>query len=178
MFMAQNQTNFKDSELYKMGHSWELKVSVFLKKRGNYVIPSYDYSGEENNKAPKLQGVLMEYVIPDLDVSKGGERRWIEVKSKAAAVLHRNSGDYVHGIPKRHYLSYLEVTKITGCEVWLVVCEENTGDILAANLSSLPIHHEYDGSKMSKGGMVFFKRSNFTLLAKTPTNAATSAGAR
>jgi len=171
MFMAQNQTNFKDNELFKMGHSWELKVAGFLKRRGNYVIPSYDYSGEENDKAPKLQGPLEDYVIPDLDVSKNGERRWVEVKSKAGAVLHRKSGDYVHGIPKRHYKSYIEVAKITGCEVWIAVCEENTGDILVANLSSLPIHHEYDGPKMSRGGMVFFRRSDFTLLAKTPANA-------
>jgi hypothetical protein len=178
MFMAQSQTGFKDTALFKMGHSWELKVAGFLKKRGNYVIPSYDYSGEENDKAPKLQGALSEYVIPDLDVSKDGERRWVEVKSKTGAVLHRNSGDYVHGIPKRHYQSYLKVSKITGCEIWIVICEENTGDVLVANLNSLPIHHEYDGPKMSKGGMIFFNRNSFTLLTKTPTNVATSAGAR
>jgi hypothetical protein len=102
--------------------------------------------------------------VPDLDISKDGVRRWAEVKTKAAATYTRVTGRYEHGVPKRHYESYLKVQEITGCPVWLFVYEENTGTILCGRLDDLArVRREYVGDKMSRGGMVFFPRSAFKL---------------
>lgn len=146
--------NFKDDPRYKFGHVAELETAQTLQNHGAYIIPSYDYSGQGDDKAPRLSGLNESFVVPDLDVAAFGKRIWVEVKRKTAASLHRISGDYTHGIPIRHYTDYLKVEQITGCEVWIVF-HDNEG-IKCGKLSSLKIHHRYNGDKMSRGGMVFF----------------------
>jgi len=47
---------FKDTPLYQKGHEGELIVSGELKRRGWFVIPSYDYSGKDDDKAPRMHG--------------------------------------------------------------------------------------------------------------------------
>lgn len=159
------EIRFKDTPLYQKGHTGELLVSEELQKRGFYVIPSYDYSGEDDNKAPRMEGVNLSYVIPDLDTMKDGNRYWIEVKTKEEATFTRKTQKLEHGIPLRHYRHYHEVEKISGCAVFLAVYEIRTGDILMAKLSNLDKHVRiYDGGKMSRGGMAFFPRDAFDLL--------------
>ena len=157
---------FRETETWQKGHNGERRVAQLLKERGWYVIPSYDYSGEDGDKAPKLEGLRDGFPVPDLDIAKDGERRWAEVKTKAAASYTRVTGRYEHGIPKRHYLSYKRVQEITGCEVWLFIYEEETGDVLCAKLDDLDaVKREYDGNKMSHGGMVFYPRDVFAVFA-------------
>ena len=144
-----------------MGHAVEQQIAELLKERGWYVIPSYDYSGDDD-KAPRMQGSLACYVLPDLDVAKDGTRYWAEVKAKASATWTRKTQRYEHGIPRRHYLHYREVEEITGCRVFLFVYEEDTGAILVGALDELAEEkREYTGGKMSYGGMVFFPRDAF-----------------
>lgn len=150
---------------WQFGSSTERLIASFLQQRGWWVIPSYDYSGQGNDKAPKLQGADGGLVIPDLDVARAGERRWVEVKAKSHAVLHRRTNTLKHGIPLRHFHDYLRLQHITGCEVWLVVYEQDTGDVLMARLNALAGEkQEYAGGKMSRGGMVFFPRSDFRIV--------------
>lgn len=153
--------NIRETEKFKHGRTGEQLVAEMLMKRGWYVIPSYDYAGEDGNKAPKMSGQRMAYVIPDLDIAKSGCRRWAEVKTKSAPTLHRISGTLEHGVPLRHFRHYKEVQQQTGCEVWLFVYEEKTQVVLYARLDDLGPGRVYDGRKMSYGGMVFWPVSAF-----------------
>jgi hypothetical protein len=149
---VQKVENFKDNPMYKFGHEAELQIEDLLKSHGAYIIPSYDYSGDDE-KAPRLCGVYNTYVVPDLDVSFG-KRIWVEVKRKTERNKHYKTGHMVHGIPIRHFNDYRSVEKITGCKVWIVFVDRI--DILCGELFSLKINHTYLGEKMSKGGMIFF----------------------
>lgn len=113
---------FHESPEFIRGRDGEQRVSEWLKEFGWYVIPSYDYSGENGSKAPKLQGLRNGYPVPDLDIAKSGARRWVEVKTKS------NSGDWTnvtqrleHGI--EHYDDYMRVAQETGTEAWLAIDE-------------------------------------------------------
>jgi hypothetical protein len=135
------------------------------------VIPSYDYSGDDGNKAPRLQGKINSIVIPDLDISRGGARRWAEVKTKSAATYTRITRRLEHGIPLRHWKDYQRVQEITGCEVWLYIYEEDTGQVLRAKIDYLANHTRiYDGNGMSWGGMAFWARDIFEQWMVIPIN--------
>jgi hypothetical protein len=160
--MEKMQKSFKETKEYQIGNQGELKVVEMLQKRGWFVIPSYDYSGDDGNKAPKLQGLCKNLVIPDLDISKNGSRKWAEVKTKNAATYTRITNRYEHGIPLRHFEHYRDVEQITGCEVWLFIFELDTGQVLFQKLCELEKSKRiYDGGKMSWGGMIFFQRDKF-----------------
>ncbi len=146
------------------GRTAEHLVSELLQERGWHIIPSYDFTGDDANKAPKLQGKLAHIVIPDLDAAKDGSRKWCEVKRKESANFTRITKRLEHGIPLRHYQDYQKVEEITGTEVWLFILEENTGDVLCAPLKKLR-PRIYDGGKMSRGGMAFFARDHFHVFA-------------
>lgn len=174
--MASKPDPFRETKEFKRGRAGELEAASLLQSRGWFVIPSYDYSGDDRDKAPKMKGVSDEYILPDLDCCKGPEgeaaalRRWVEVKVKAAASWTRKTKCYEHGIPIRHYNHYVAVEKITGCAVWLCVHEEDTGAWLIASLQELSKGMRvYDGPKMSWGGMAFFRRDQFSaLVGKVP----------
>ena len=137
-------------------------VAALLQEAGWYVVPSYDYAGDEKDKAPKLQGNKYSFVIPDLDISRAGNRLWAEVKTKREPTEHRVTKRVEHGIPLRHFQHYQRVQEITGCPVWLFVVEESSGDVLCGKLDELTKNgREYNGNKMSNGGMIFFLRGDF-----------------
>jgi len=159
----------RHTEEFRRGRAGEHLVAGFLKARGWYVIPSYDYSGEDGDKPPRLEGRAEALPVPDLDVSRDGVRVWIEVKTKAAPTYTRKTGQLEHGIPLRHYHAYRRVQRITGCRVWLFIVEEGSGEVLYSALDDLEhVRRIYKGDKMSRGGMVFWPRSAFQKLAWTP----------
>lgn len=137
-------------------------VAELLQSQGWYIVPSYDYAGEDGNKAPRLQGAQYGHVIPDLDVSRDGQRLWVEVKTKSQATFHRKSQRWEHGIPKRHWDAYMDVRRITGTDVWVFVVDTAQGDVLFNDIETLGKHARiYSGGKMSRGGMVFFPVTAF-----------------
>ncbi len=158
--MGTKQGSFRETPEFLQGRNAEKHIAQLLQQAGWYVLPSYDYSGEDNNKAPRLQGLTRSLVIPDLDICQEGRRCWAEVKSKTKATWTRINQQWEHGIPRRHYDSYLEVQRLTGCKVWLFIYEEDTGDVLGQELDSLTPRF-YAGEKMSPGGMVFFRKNQF-----------------
>lgn len=158
--------NLRDSPKFKMGRTGEKLVAGLLRDRGWYVIPSYDYSGEDGNKPPRLEGSSDAFPIPDLDVAKRGARRWAEVKTKSAASYTRMTRQLEHGISARHCAAYQKVQKITGCEVWLFVLEQDTGDVLCERFDDLLLRvRRYAGPEMGSSGMVFFPRDAFRTFA-------------
>jgi len=135
-------TAFRQRPEFLRGRAAEQLVARWLQERGWFVIPSYDYSGDDGNKAPRLQGLRAGYAVPDLDVARDGCRRWVEVKSKASANVRRDRywgkpNVPEHGIDHRNYLHYLEVKRQTGDEVWIAIYEEDTGVLLGAEIDTL-----------------------------------------
>jgi hypothetical protein len=159
-------TSLRDSDEFRRGRSGERVIAELLKRRGWFIVPAYDFAGEEGEKVPKMEGLTAAFILPDLDISKGGDRRWAEVKTKTAATLHRRSGVSEHGIAIRHLQHYRSVESETGCEVWIFIVEENTRLALCARLKDLGPGRQYDGPKMSRGGMVFWPRASFRVFAE------------
>jgi len=164
---------FTDSDEFKRGREGEQSVEQWLRARGDYVIRSYDYSGEDGDKAPRMHGLAERYALPDLDVCREGEdgepsrRWWVEVKAKHHAIEYRKLGRLEHGISLPLWMDYLQVQAISGCEVWIVIVEEETDEWLAQSLKVLgEVAREYDGDKMGPGGMVFFPRDAFIILTR------------
>lgn len=125
------------------GRAAEERVTRWLQSRGWFVIPSYDYAGEDGDKAPRLQGLAAGYAVPDLDAARDGTRRWVEVKAKTRANIWRSRQPWghpdtpEHGVDHSNYLAYLEVKRITGDEVWIAIYEEDTGRLLTAEIDAL-----------------------------------------
>lgn len=151
---------FTERPEFIRGREVEKLVAGLLQQRGWYVIPSYDYSGKDDDKAPRMTGQAQCWMIPDLDVAKGGRRIWVEVKAKAASTYHRGLQRWEHGIPLRQFEHYRSVEYETGCLVFLAIYEEDTCCLLTAQLRLLPVRI-YDGPLMSRGGMAFFPRDAF-----------------
>jgi hypothetical protein len=165
--MELNDKAFRQKPEFLRGRSGERVVAKMFQRAGWYIIPSYDYCGDEKNKAPKLMGFAASHVIPDLDISRKGTRRWVEVKTKKEATFYRKKSRYEHGINYRHYLNYLEVQLITGDPVFLCIYEEETQQFLIAALDELRSDARiYDGPNYKDGecsAMIFFPRSAFHL---------------
>lgn len=161
-----------DTPEFARGRQGEIDVAAWLQARGWYVVPSYDYSGAEGNKPPRLQGRIAGYAIPDLDVSKDGQRIWVEVKSKREPTLHRMTGTLEHGISLRLWRHYQQVQSITGSQVWLFVLEELKRALFAQSLACLGEPRIYEGQKMGRGGMAFWPCDRFRFLADLERSAA------
>ena len=151
---------FRETELYKRGHSGELLVVDQLIKRGWHVIPSYDYSGEDEHP-PRMEGPAAAYVLPDLDVCRSGARCWAEVKTKAVPSMGRISGELEHGIPLRHWEHYQAVQRESGRQVWLFIYEEASRQLLYSKLEDLGPGRVSNSASMSRGGMIYWLRRRF-----------------
>ena len=130
-------TTFRERPEFLRGRAGEQRVAAWLQERGWYVIPSYDYIGENGDKAPRMAGTAAEYPVPDLDISRAGERRWAEVKTKYAATLTRKTQTFDHGINSRHLDAYRKVQEITGDDCWIMIYEESTGRLIGQSLTVL-----------------------------------------
>jgi hypothetical protein len=115
---------FRETSEFQRGRAGELVVAAWLKKRGCYVIPSYDYSGENGDKAPRLEGLWTGHPVPDLDVARNGNRFWVEVKTKEEPVIWLKTGEQRHGIDLRLLEHYQTVQVISGSPCWLFIYEE------------------------------------------------------
>jgi hypothetical protein len=117
------------------GRTGERLVADWLRRGGMYVIPSYDYTGDDASKAPKLEGAVRKYVIPDLDVAGDGRRCWVEVKTKTKATHSRCTDTWDHGFEERLLLHYQQVQEITGTKAWLCVYESSAELVLLMSVN-------------------------------------------
>lgn len=156
-----------DSPEFARGRAGEKIVASILMRRGWFIVPSYDYSGKDDDQAPKMERGGERLIIPDLDICREGERRWAEVKTKGQPTLHRMSGVLEHGISIRHRDHYLRVQRESGCKVWLFIYEEQTGEVIYALLDELEPGREWRGnSRPGYRDMVFYPRSAFRRWAR------------
>lgn len=148
---------------------WEIALARWIRSRGWYVVPTYDFSGKGEGKAPKLLAPLgtMDLVLPDLQCFRAlGEVRaqWLECKWKSGAVLYRKSGHLVTGISLRLARHYAEVERQTGQRVVIAFLHEAEGEMRAAPLGELPLSHDYQGAAMGRGGMRFWRWSDIPVV--------------
>lgn len=162
--MASSPVSFKQRAEYLLGDRGQRLVAELLKDAGWYVLPSYDYSGSDGNKAPRMEGRLASFCVPDLDCAKAAKRVWVEVKTKTRPTFTRLTGQDEHGIPLRHLEHYRRIEAETGTPVYLVIYELCSQSLLSARLTSLGTGRLSLGSeKYQRGGMVYFPRDAFRL---------------
>lgn len=157
--------NIRETREFLRGRAGEQIVAPWLMERGWFVIPSYDYAGEGGDKPPRLQGLPASHPVPDLDISRDGKRRWVEVKTKTDSVEWRITGELRHGIEYRLFKHYVTVERITGSECWLAILEESTGDLLGQTFTELG--QPYTGTALGKR-MAYWGRRKFLFLANFP----------
>lgn len=155
--------DFRERAEFKLGRTGELMVAGWLQERGWYVIPSYDYSGSDRDKAPKLRGQADGFPVPDLDVARAGTRRWVEVKTKTAADFTYKTGEYEHGI--EHYDDYVRVAAETGTEAWLAIFETSTRELLGQSFAGLGVPRR---STLNGKRMAYWPRRRFMRLHVFP----------
>src|ERR1700722_4695496 len=134
---------------FQRGRDAEKLIAQWMIDRGFHVLPCYDYSGKDDDKAPKLRGDKS-YIIPDLDVCKGGKRYWVEVKNKGRITEHYRTGSMDVGMGKRLYENYLKVQEISGAPVLLMMLIEETQELLCQTLRTLGAPRVYSGDKMDR----------------------------
>ena len=151
---------FRERDEFKRGRTAEQLVAQWLTEQGWYVIPSYDYGGTNGDKAPSLIGLLNSYAVPDLDISRAGVRRWVEVKLKAGADWTHITQQFEHGIHYRLLEHYRNVELITGSECWLAIYEENSSWLIGQSLAKLgdPRRSTMNGTPMAYWPQAAFRR--------------------
>lgn len=112
----------------------------------------------EEGGAPMLRYTGGHAVLPDLLAFRNGLGRWVEVKTKTAAVEWRKTGEVRHGIEEHLWPSYGRVQHLTGIEVWIAVVEK-AGDVIVARWADLDaVAEEHHGGGARR---VWFPRSAF-----------------
>jgi hypothetical protein len=158
--------SFKDKK--RIAQRSERLIARWLMSLGWYVLPSYNYSGEDDNKAPKLlRAGSKSFIVPDLLIAKDGVFRWVEVKTKTERNRYAIGRCWNTGFDSNHWCHYKEVARITGTEVWVAFVHAQDDEILydsMANLGKFVRHYTED--KMGPGGMVFFNCDRIPTVGK------------
>jgi len=151
----------------EVGKHGERVVARILRERGWYIVPSYDFTGTDGAKAPRMIGQRLGFVIPDLDIARGGTRYWVEVKTKTAADFTRLTQRFEHGMQLRHYTDYQRVQQESASPVWIFVLELAASELLFIALDKIEdMKRVYDGRKMGRGGMVYWPRAAMRVLCR------------
>ena len=138
---------------------WEQAFAKFLAaERGWHVLPTCDLHGNYAY-APHFASAAGDLIVPDLLAARDGEMKWFEVKHKSHADWHRNSHQYVTGLPAHHWDAYLRVQELTHTDVVIVFIHAEEGLVVGGTLKELTAHisHRYTQSLMDKEGTLFFK---------------------
>ena len=111
--------NFADS--LNFGQIAETEIAKFLRKRGLSLLPAYEVE-INSGKGPRLYYKDRQLIAPDFCCFSKIRRRifFAEVKHKSRCTWYRKNASWQTGIDKNHFYDYLEVSKVTGCEIWLL----------------------------------------------------------
>ncbi len=149
---------------YERSRRYEIATADWIRTvRRVYALATYDFSGQDNDKAPKLLAPLglqgfEDLVLPDLQCWGDKGSFWVEVKLKSRANWYKKGQYLVTGISRRLWRHYLQVESVTGSPVYLLFLHEREQEARGASLDWLKGHvsHEYTGPRMCRGGMVFW----------------------
>lgn len=114
----------KGSAEARLGRACEEAVREWFRSHGWYVLALYAI---ETGRAPALIGELQNYVLPDLQVSRRGATRWVEVKAKTLAPYYQRAREYRHGVNLDNWEQYLDVETKTGIPGYLAVLQLKPG---------------------------------------------------
>ena len=137
----------------------ERTVAAWLMSKEWLVLPTYDFSGKSDDKAPKLMAESPDesLVIPDLLCARRGEVRWVEVKEKDSASYTNITGRFETGISLRLWEHYQKVRAATGAPVWIFFAHNKEDEVRCGEIATLsPKKRIYGGTRMGRAGMVFF----------------------
>lgn len=100
------------------GQIAESEIAMYLRSRGNQILPVYDIE-YETGKCPRLFGATL-LVAPDLLVFKASKIYWAECKRKSVFSWYRKKSRWTTGIDLRHWNDYIAVSETTALPVWLL----------------------------------------------------------
>ncbi|MFC1835352.1 hypothetical protein ACFL2Q_11555 [Thermodesulfobacteriota bacterium] len=153
----------------EFGREVEKRVARWFMLRSFHVLPVYDYTELQENKAPKLTAYITSdsLVSPDLQLAKAGCPLWLEVKYKQRADWTRLTRRYETGISLRLWDDYCQVEEITGIPVAIVFVHEKEDRAVIATMSQLKLlkPRTYTGYKMAAYGMIFFPFDQLNVLS-------------
>lgn len=135
---------------------YEVALSNWLQARDFWILPTYDYSGLADDKAPRLLKLDRGLIVPDLLAAKDGRFQWFEVKLKSCAALYRKTNTWQTGIPRRHYLHYRELKLATGALIWIVFIHRQENQVRCGEIGQMRVSQTDERNVMSRGGMTFF----------------------
>lgn len=163
-FKTQNEKAF--SEQRARSKVYEIAFSNWLQTRDWWILPTYDFSGSNDDKAPRLSLGNRKLVIPDLLAFRAAQSKaWFEIKVKAHADYNRKHACLVTGFAMRHLMHYREVKQLTGVPVYIVFIHEKEAVIKCCEIDTMPVSHEWTGGGMDRGGTVFLKFNALTTVA-------------
>ena len=147
---------------FERGRWFEREIARQLRQRGYFVVETCNINDGQHD-APMAKGPLHGLIAPDLQVFKSSDpMSWVEASSKRNSTYRYLSSTFEHGIGLTHYRNSLDVGRLSGVPVHLVVGEERSGDILIRNLARLGEPRIYDGPNMPGGeAMAFWPRDRF-----------------
>jgi hypothetical protein len=151
----------------RLGRAYEHDLVLLLRSKNYWVTPTGDIA---NGGAPRILGPHgRALVLPDVEAYRNAKCYPFELKTKSIPTPTRKLGGRLeHGFSYRHYQHYREYERVTGHCLIIVVREQQSGELLARPLRSLPEPRIYDGGKMGPSGMVFFPRDAFRVFHQGP----------
>lgn len=152
--------NFEDTPEFKLGRWAEDLVEQECIRAGFKVDRTADHA-KTNGRGPRVIGTEGALVLPDFrNTWRGTIALWLEVKGKTQATLGRNSGKLEHGIDLKSWTDCHDIRRDTGEPVFLVICEKDTGCILARDIARLT--PRADCPTLNRGKrMMLFAREQF-----------------
>jgi hypothetical protein len=157
-----NASSARFIERREQSKVYEIAFGAWLQSRAYYVLPTYDYSGLGDGKAPVLHTHGESLVIPDLLAWGKGNGLWFEVKLKDHAEYYYKFQHLTTGFSLRLYKHYRRVKEVTGLKVYVVFIHAREECVKYGEIDALPVSHSYTGDKMGRDGMIFFKFDEMT----------------
>lgn len=148
-----------------LGRKWEMRMATWASSRGWYVLPTYDFSGASEDKAPKLLSPAdaEDLVVPDLQCICNGSMKWLEVKYKSNADLYRRGNYLVTGISQRLLRHYSEVEAQSPGPVVVAFVHGKECEVRGTNVRTLLDTVAYRSDFPPMGPMAFWEYEKLPL---------------
>jgi hypothetical protein len=164
------------------GRTGESLIALWLRRRGNYVLPAYEVE-VESGKGPRVFAPDDALIAPDLLCLKPrSDPVWIEAKHKSVFSWYRKLQRWETGINERHWNDYVKVADRIGIPVWLLFLHRQRrpwdGDLpwlppgvteCPVGLFGIGIEHAKKRGRFAPehdGGMRYWAHSDLRLLAR------------
>lgn len=122
---------------YEEGEDAELLVEQLLRQEGWFTTPARTQR-IATDSAPMFDGRSEKIVMPDVYAMRSGQAVWCEVKQFEKPVFTRKRDQEEHGVRSRKFKEYKRTARISGLPTYLFVFEEQSGDLLVADVLNLP----------------------------------------